>query len=331
MWLENELKSIFSRTWVPLTITLVLEFITFELLGRYQGQPGFASLSTVILILNQLSIFGIMAVGMNLVIISGGIDLSIGSLSAMSGVISALVAVNLKADSSLCVLISYTSGIAFGIITGTIMGLLIAFIEIPPFIVTLAFMSLLRGLANIITSGKPVSPLPENFLFLGRGQLMGVIPISVVTFTLVLLWGYFTTNFTRLGRHVYAIGGNEESARLSGVPVRKTKLLAYIICSSLSALAGVILASRMGSGSPKVGIGDELAVIASVVIGGTSLSGGKGTIWGTLLGLCVVFTLNTGLNWVGVETFGQQVTLGLVILTAILVDKVQGKLKIAND
>ncbi|MCX8064850.1 MAG: ABC transporter permease [Candidatus Hydrogenedentes bacterium] len=331
MWLKSWLKLIFSRTWVPLTITLILEFIAFEILGSLQGQPGFASLSTTILILNQLSIFGIMAVGMNLVIISGGIDLSIGSISAISGVISALVTVHLHIDSPIYILISYIAGVAIGLITGSIIGSLIAFIEIPPFIVTLAFMSLLRGLANIITAGKPISPLPENFLFLGRGQFLNTIPISIVIFILVFLWGYLVLNYTRLGRHIYAIGGNEVSAKLSGVPIRKTKLLVYIACSGLSALAGIILASRMGSGSPKVGIGDELAVIASVVIGGTSLSGGKGTIWGTLLGLCVVFTLNTGLNWIGVETFGQQVTLGLVILTAILVDKIQAKLKTSNE
>ena len=327
MWLKNPLKTIFSHTWVPLTTTLILEFIIFESIGRNQGQPGFASLSTIILILNQLSIFGIMAVGMNMVIISGGIDLSIGSLSAMSGVVSAFVAVHLASDFPSYILISYILGIAVGLLTGITIGSLIAFLEIPPFIVTLAFMSLLRGLANIITAGKPISPLPENFLFIGRERFLDTIPVSVIIFILIFICGHITLNFTQLGRYIYAIGGNEESARLSGVNIRKTKLIVYAICGTLSALAGVILASRMGSGSPKVGIGDELAVIASVVIGGTSLSGGRGTMWGTLLGLSVVFTLNTGLNWIGIETFGQQVTLGLVILTAILIDKLQHKLR----
>ncbi|HOK09375.1 MAG TPA: ABC transporter permease [Candidatus Hydrogenedens sp.] len=327
MWLNKGIKTFFFRSWVPLTITLVLEFIIFEFIGRQKAQPGFASFPTVILILNQLSIFGIMAIGMTFVIMAGGIDLSIGSLGAMSGVISALVAVYISSISLHFVPIAFLLGPTLGIFVGIIMGSIITFLNIQPFIVTLAFMSLLRGLANIITNGKPISPVPDNFLMLGRGMCLQIIPISVVIFGLIFFLGLIILHYTSLGRHTLAIGGNEESARLSGVPIQKVKLSIYILCSALSALAGVILASRMGSGSPKVGIGDELAVIASVVIGGTSLSGGKGSLWGTLLGLCVVFTLNSGLNWIGIETFGQQVTLGLVILTAVLIDKIQGKLK----
>lgn len=327
MWLKYSLKTILARSWVPLTTTLIVEFLVFEAIGRYQNQPGFASISTIILILNQLSIFGIMAVGMTIVIISSGIDLSIGSVSAISGVLSAYIAVNLTGEHSSHILFAYLVGISAGLLTGTTMGTLIALLDIPPFIVTLAFMSLLRGLANILTGGKPISPLPENFLFIGRERLFNIVPLSIITFTTIFILGHLILNYTTYGRYTYAIGGNEEAARLSGVPIRKTKILIYTICSALSGLAGVILASRMGSGSPKVGIGDELAVIASVVIGGTSLSGGKGSLWGTLLGLCLVFTLNTGLNWIGIETFGQQVTLGLVILIAILTDKLQQKLK----
>ncbi len=327
MWLKESIQKLFYRSWVPLTITLIIEFAIFEIIGRKQGQPGFASFSTIILILNQLSIFGIMAVGMTFVIMSGGIDLSIGSIGAMSGVISAMMAVHFASISGSFVPLSFLIGILLGMVIGIIMGSIITLWDIPPFIVTLAFMSLLRGLANIITNGKPISPVPEEFLFLGRGLWVQFIPVSIIIFGLIFFTGLIILNYTSIGRHTLAIGGNEESARLSGVPVKKTKLLVYILCSTFSALAGVILASRMGSGSPKVGVGDELAVIASVVIGGTSLSGGKGSLWGTLLGLCVVFTLNSGLNWIGIETFGQQVTLGFVILSAVLMDKLQGKIK----
>jgi len=327
MWLNQSIKTLFYRSWVPLTITLILEFVIFEIIGRNQGQPGFASLSTIILILNQLSIFGIMAVGMTFVIMSGGIDLSIGSIGATAGVISAMLAVRFASISGSFVPFSFLAGIMIGIFIGVIMGSIITLWDIPPFIVTLAFMSLLRGLANIITNGKPISPVPEEFLVIGRGMWFQIVPVSIVIFGLIFLSGLILLHYTPAGRHTLAVGGNEESARLSGVPIKRIKLFVYILCSAFSALAGVILASRMGSGSPKVGIGDELAVIASVVIGGTSLSGGKGSLWGTLLGLCVVFTLNSGLNWIGIETFGQQVTLGIVILSAVLMDKLQGKLK----
>lgn len=327
MWLKHSIKKLFYRSWVPLTITLIIEFVIFEMIGRNQGQPGFASFSTVILILNQLSIFGIMAVGMTFVIMSGGIDLSIGSIGAIAGVISAILAVYLASISGYFVPLSFFAGITLGILIGLIMGAIITIWDIPPFIVTLAFMSLLRGLANIITNGKPVSPVPEEFLVLGRGMGFQFMPVSIIIFGFVFLSGLIILHYTSAGRHTLAIGGNEESARLSGVPIKRTKLFVYTLCSAFSALAGVILASRMGSGSPKVGVGDELAVIASVVIGGTSLSGGKGSLWGTLLGLCVVFTLNSGLNWIGIETFGQQVTLGIVILSAVLMDKLQGILR----
>ncbi len=327
MWLKYNIKKLFYRSWVPLTITLIVEFIIFEIIGRNQGQPGFASFSTVILILNQLSIFGIMAVGMTFVIMSGGIDLSIGSIGAIAGVTSAILAVYCASLSAYLIPFSFFAGITLGILIGLIMGTIITIWDIPPFIVTLAFMSLLRGLANIITNGKPISPVPEQFLILGRGMGFQFIPVSIIIFGLVFLSGLIILHYTSTGRHTLAIGGNEESARLSGVPIKRIKLFVYTLCSAFSALAGVILASRMGSGSPKVGVGDELAVIASVVIGGTSLSGGKGSLWGTLLGLCVVFTLNSGLNWIGIETFGQQVTLGIVILSAVLMDKLQEKLK----
>ncbi len=331
MWLKQIIKNFFYRSWVPLTITLIVEFAIFEFIGNQQGQPGFFSLSTIILILNQLSIFGIMAVGMTFVIMTSGIDLSIGSVGAMSGVVSAMAAVHFFSISPYLVPVAFLVGILLGIVIGILMGGIITLWNIPPFIVTLAFMSLLRGLANIITDGKPISPVPEGFLILGRDMLFKFVPISIILFGMVFLVGLILLHYTSMGRHTLAIGGNEESARLSGIPIIRVKLLVYILCSVLSALAGVILASRMGSGSPKVGIGDELAVIASVVIGGTSLSGGKGSLWGTLLGLCVVFTLNSGLNWIGIETFGQQVTLGLVILAAVLTDKLQAKLKEQNE
>ncbi|HNR31538.1 MAG TPA: ABC transporter permease [Candidatus Hydrogenedentes bacterium] len=308
----------------PLLAALLLETIIFEVVGRYQGKPSFFSLDNAILILNQSSVHGVVAVGMTFVILTGGIDLSVGSMLAFAGVICALVTQWGGDPVALWIGGGWIAALALGATAGALVGLLVTRFAIPPFIATLALMSSLRGLGNLITDGKPVSPLPELYAQVGRYQLFGHVPVSVLFFIAALVCGATLLNMTRFGRYVRAIGGNEESARLSGVNVARVKLLVYAFCGGLTALAGLILSSRLGAGSPKVGVGDELAVIAAVVVGGTSLSGGRGSVGGTFVGLLVVSVLNSGLSWTGVETFGQQVTLGLVILAAVLLDKLKG-------
>jgi len=308
----------------PLAGALVLEVIVFELIGRRQGNPGFASVNIFILVLNQAAVFGVMAVGMTFVIITGGIDLSVGSLLAVAGVACAMVVDRGGEPVGLWIAAGYAVALLLGMLAGSVSGLLVTRFGIPPFIATLALMSSLRGLGNLATDGKPVSPLPDAYDWLGRYQIGGRMPVSVLLLLLVLAGGAVLLNHTQFGRHVRAIGGNEESARLSGVNVSRVKWLVYVLCSMLTAVAGLILSSRLGSGSPKVGVGDELAVIAAVVVGGTSLSGGRGSIGGTFVGLLVVSVLNSGLTWIGVETFGQQVTLGVVILAAVLLDRLKG-------
>lgn len=311
-------------TFGPLLGALILEIVVFEFIGRRQGNPGFASPTTLILVLNQSVIFGVMAVGMTFVIITGGIDLSVGSLMACGGVLCAmLVRRSGGEDVWGWIAAGWIAALVLGVLAGSLSGLLVTRFDIPPFIATLALMSSLRGLGNLATNGEPISPLPEAYTWLGRYQMGGRVPVSVVLFLMVIVTGMVLLNHTRFGRHVRAIGGNEESARLSGVNVARVKWLVYVLCSALTVIAGLVLSSRLGSGSPKVGVGDELAVIAAVVVGGTSLSGGRGSIGGTFVGLLVVSVLNSGLTWVGVETFGQQVTLGVVILAAVLLDKVK--------
>lgn len=312
-------------TYGPLLLALILEIAVFEHLGRRQGNPGFASAKIAVLVLNQSAVFGVMAVGMTFVIITGGIDLSVGSIEAVAGVVCAMVVLWGGDPVWFYVLLGWIAALLFGAAMGAFSGGLITGFNIPPFIATLAVMSSLRGMGNLITDGKPIAPLPGAYAFLGRYQIGGQFPLSVAVFLLVLVGGALLLNQTRFGRYVRAIGGNEEAARLSGVPVRRVKLLVYLLCGVLTTIGGLILSSRLGSGSPKVGVADELAVIAAVVVGGTSLSGGRGTIAGTFMGLLVVSVLNSGLTWVGVETFGQQVTLGLVILAAVLLDKVKAK------
>ncbi len=313
-------------TFGPLVLVLVAEIVIFDMIGRQQDKIGFASINTLILVLNQSASFGVMAVGMTFVIITGGIDLSVGSLMACAGVLCAML-VNWGGGEHVWawIIMGWAAAAGLGMVAGSVAGLLITQINIPPFIATLALMSSLRGLGNLATDGKPISPLPEAYNWLGRYPLGGVVPVSVVLFLFVLAGGAILLNHTRFGRHVRAIGGNEESARLSGVNVMRVKWLVYVLCGVLTAVAGLILSSRLGAGSPKVGVGDELAVIAAVVVGGTSLSGGRGSIGGTFVGLLTVSALNSGMTWIGVETFGQQVTLGVVILAAVLLDQIKAR------
>lgn len=312
-------------TYGPLLAALIIEFAAFEYIGRRHGNPGFFSVNTLMLVLNQSVVYGIMAVGMTFVIITAGIDLSVGSVLAVAGVIAAYAAHAAGDALWPYIVLGWAAAILFGVVVGALHGFFVTRFAVPPFIITLASMSSLRGLGNLGTDGKPIAPLPVEYSLLGRYRVGGELPLSVIVFVVVLIAGLLLLHHTGFGRHVRAIGGNEESARLSGVPVKRVKMLVYVICSALAALSGVILSSRLGSGSPKVGVADELGVIAAVVIGGTSLSGGRGTIVGTVMGLLVVSVLNSGLTWVGVETFGQQVTLGLVILGAVLLDKAKGQ------
>jgi ribose/xylose/arabinose/galactoside ABC-type transport system permease subunit len=275
------------------------------------------------LVLNHCAVIGVAAVGMTYVIIVGGIDLSAGSLIAFGGVICAKVVLAGGEPVGMWIGVGWLAALAAGALAGGFAALFITRFDIPPFIATLALMSSLRGLGYIIAKGQPISPMPEVYQFVGRHQIGGLVPVSVIIMLIAMLIGAIILNKTRFGRAVRAIGGNEESARLSGINVRRVKAMVYMMSGALAAAAGLILSSKLGAGSPKVGMGNELDVIAAVVVGGTSLSGGRGTIGGTLVGLLIISVLNSGLNWIGVESFGQQVTLGLVILAAVLLDRLK--------
>ncbi len=307
----------------PLLLALVVEVILFDILGRRQGAPPFIALENAILVLNQSAIYGVMAVGMTFVILTGGIDLAVGSFLALGGVLCAMAVQYGGEPVWMWLILGYGLAVAVGAGLGACAGGLITGFGVPPFIATLALMSTVRGVGNLMTDGKPIAPMPPEYAVLGRYQISEQVPISLLVFIVVLVAGWALLEHTTFGRHVRAIGGNEEGARLSGVPVRRVKFLVYVLCGALAAVAGLILSSRLGSGTPKAGLGDELAVIAAVVVGGTSLSGGRGSILGTFAGLLVVAVLNSGLTWIGVETFGQQVTLGIVILLAVLLDRLK--------
>lgn len=308
-----------------LLLAIAVECVIFEAASRHRGLPPFLSPASLLNILNQSAVYGILSVGMTFVILTGGIDLSVGSLIAFGGVTCALV-VRAGGDPVPCWLMAgWCTALGAGFIAGSLSGLLVTRLAVPPFIATLALMSSLRGLGYILAGGQPIAPLPHAYTLLGRYRIGGAVPFGVILMLAVFIAGAILLNATRFGRHVRAIGGNEEAARLSGVNVARVKWVVYSMCSTLAVTGGLLASSKLGSGDPKMGLGDELSVIAAVVVGGTSLSGGRGTIAGTFIGLLIVSVLNSGLNWIGVDSFGQQVILGAVILAAVLLDRAKSK------
>lgn len=277
--------------------------------------PTFMTLSNISNVFTQVSTNAIIAVGMTFVILTGGIDLSVGSTVAISGALAASI---IKSTNNifLAVLAAAIVGIAIGIIN----GLLISKGKLQAFIVTLATMTIFRGATLVFTSGTPISKLPEKFVEIGNGKL-GFIPIPVVITVIVLIISIYILTQTRFGRYLYALGGNEDSARLSGINTTKIKTLVYVISGFASSIAGIIIASRIGSASPNAGTSFELDAIAAVVIGGTSLAGGEGKITGTIIGALIIGVLNNGLNLMNVSPFYQSIVKGLVILIAVLLDK----------
>lgn len=281
--------------------------------------PNFLTVSNITNIFTQVSVNAIIAVGMTFVILTGGIDLSVGSTLAISGALAASI---VKSTGSIPLAV-IAAGIV-GIVIGLINGLLIARGKLQAFIATLATMTIFRGATLVFTNGTPISKLPEAFVNIGNGKI-GFMPIPVIITIVVALAGIYVLSQTRLGRYLYAVGGNEDSARLSGINTNKIKTLAYVISGFAASIAGVIITSRIGSASPNAGTGFELDAIAAVVIGGTSLAGGEGKVTGTIIGALIIGVLNNGLNLMNVSPFYQSIVKGLVILLAVLLDKKRNK------
>ena len=277
--------------------------------------PQFLKLPNIINILRQTSVNGIIAVGMTFVIITGGIDLSVGSLVALTSV----VACSFAHPGEFSVLFPLAIGLVVGLFGGFLNGFIIAKKHIAPFIVTLGMMTIARGLALVYTNGRPVINLSDNFNNIGGGYLAG-IPIPILIFGLVALFGFFILKYTRFGRYIYAVGGNEESARIAGINTKAIIMGVYTITGFLSGLAGIVLSLRVMSGSPAIGQGYELDAIAAVVIGGSSLNGGVGSIGGTVLGVLIIGVMNNGLDLLNVSSYWQQIVKGIIIIIAVLLD-----------
>ncbi|MBX9347285.1 ABC transporter permease [Chromobacterium piscinae] len=279
--------------------------------------PDFLTVNNLLNVMRQVSINALIAFGMTLVILLGGIDLSVGSILALSSVLTATL-LQAGVDPMLATLLGILAGAAMGLFN----GLVISKGKVAPFIATLATMTILRGLALVFSNGSPITGFDsELFSMLGGGYIAGLVPVPVVWMLILFAGFWFLLKKTVFGRHLYATGGNEEAARLSGVKVDRVKLWVYTASGAMSAMAGVVLTSRLNSAQPTAGTGYELDAIAAVVLGGTSLSGGRGWIFGTLIGALLIGVLNNGLNLLGVSSFYQQVIKGAVILLAVLLDR----------
>lgn len=282
--------------------------------------PGFMSTTNGLNVLRQMSVLAIAAFGASFVIFSGGLDLSVGANAALSGVLAAMAARVLEFPGG--AELSWTIGVLVGATFGLINGLIITRLHISPIITTLGTLTIGRGLALLITGGVSLFGVPSSFQGLGRGFVVpGILPIPVLIMIVVLVLAWLALRRSAFGVHVYAVGGNEEAARLSGIPVDRVKLWVYVIGGATAGLAGVILASRLGSGQAASSEGLELLVITAVVLGGASITGGQGSIWGTLAGVLIISVLANGMSIMNVEPFYQRIVTGLALLIAVGMDQ----------
>jgi len=299
-----------ARQFGTLIGLVVLCFILWTL------TPFFLTVSNLLNVAEQTSINAIVAVGMTYVILSAGIDLSVGSIVALAGVVLGLA---LRGDQPL--VLALLAAVATGAMCGLANGLLVSLGGLPPFIVTLGTMSIARGAALLVTEGRPISGFAPAFRLFATGRV-GFVPAPVIATAVVYVIAHLVLTRTTFGRYVYAIGGNEEATRLSGVAVRFHKTMIYVVSGVTSAIAAVILTARLNSAQPIAGMMYELDAIAATVIGGTSLMGGEGTLAGTLVGALIMGVLRNGLNLLGVSSFLQQIVIGSVIVVAVLLDTV---------
>jgi ribose transport system permease protein len=292
--------------------------------------PSFLTTANLLNVANQIAVIAILAAGMTLVIITGGIDLSVGSLVALSAVLGTLlIRRHAGAESATpagMVLCCLAAILACGLV-GALSGLVVTLFEVPSFIVTLGVMMMASGAAFLASAGESIYQLPDSFVWLGRGAELAGIPNAVVLMLLLYIVMYFILTRTAFGRYVYAVGGNAEAARLAGVRVSAVVVLVFALNGLLAGLGGVVMASQLKSGSPTYGQMYELYVIAAVVVGGTSLSGGEGNVFGTLLGALLIAVIQNGMNLTGVESYTQRVVLGGIIIAAVLLDRVKRRFR----
>ncbi len=307
----------FAR-WIPwgrigLPLVIVLMGVFFGAIN-----PNFWTMTNLTNVARQVSILALISVGETFAILSAGIDLSVGSLLALVSVICAQTMLQYGVAAGIL------AGVLIGAVCGLINGFLIAKARIPPFIATLAMLVGARGLALTLSGGLPIAGLPKSFLTIGAGYILG-IPIPAIIAAVVMAIGYFILSRTAFGRNVYAVGGNEEAAMLSGINVSRVKILVYLLSGVCAGIAGVVLTSRVISGQPTLGEVQELYAIAAVVIGGSKISGGYGGVGKTVLGVLVLGLLNNGLNLIRVSSYVQLIVIGVIIVLAVYVDLLRSR------
>jgi ribose transport system permease protein len=285
--------------------------------------PYFLTFNNLFNVGTQIAVIAILALGQTFVIVSGGIDLSVGSVLGLAGIVFGWA----TAVANLPLPVALALGIGSGALAGLVNGMLITLGNLPPFIATLAMLSAASGLALVISDGQPLSPIPQVILSLGSGDLFGFLPLPVIV--MLVMWALTVgiLRSTYSGRCMYAIGGNEEAARLSGISVSRQKLIIYTLSGLFAGIAGILLTARLASGDPQAGFTYELDAIAAVVIGGASLSGGVGNASGTLIGALILGVLRNGLNLLNVSAFWQQVIIGAVIALAVMTDTLRRRRK----
>ena len=298
------------------TFSIVIVFLAISIFFTFANEY-FLTWDNLLNLLRQSSINGILAIGMTFVILIKGIDLSVGSMMALAGMVAGSLATTTNPH---FVLLPILAGLATGAALGLFNGVIVAGINVPPFVVTLGMLSMARGLTLIFSDGRPIANLSQPFRWLGGGNLFG-LPVPVLILFFVFLIGWVVLSYTTFGRYVYAVGGNEKAARTSGVSTRIVTASTYVISGLLAGLAGLVLAARTTAALPQAGIGYELDAIAAVVIGGTSLAGGRGSLVGTLFGALIIGTINNGMDLMGVSSYYQQLLKGAIIVAAVIADR----------
>ncbi len=306
------LMNILQNYSMPIVLLIMVTLMTIL-------SPQFLEPRNLLNVVRQISIIAIVAFGETLVIITGGIDLSTGSVIALVSVITASLAHPGQYMLIVPILVGILSGAAMGFINGIIVSR-----DIPPFIATLGMMTAARGAALIYSGGRPITGFTPAFDFIGRGYILG-IPVPIFILAVIAVIAHILLRRTKFGKYVYAIGGNEQAAIISGINIKKYKVLTYMFSGIMAAIAGILLTSRLSAGQPTAGQGYELDAIASVVIGGTSLSGGVGTISGTVIGALIMGVLNNGLDLLHISAYWQQIVKGIIIVGAVFMDKLRRK------
>lgn len=311
----DQFKIILKKYAIVGVLLVIVVFFTI-------ASDRFLTAGNLINVTRQVAMLGISAVGMTCVILTSGIDLSVGAVMAITNVVGSMLMVNAGMPIVPAVLIT----LAIAALIGLINGLLVAYVGVPALITTLAMMTMLRGLAYVLCDGLPIWGLPESFKVLGQGYV-GPIPIPVIIMLIVFALGWLFLNRTKTGRYIYGIGGNKEAVRLSGVNTAKIETLVFVISAMLTGLAGIIMLSRINTGQPKIGTGYEMDVITGVVLGGVSIMGGEGSVFGVLVGVLITGVLSNGMILIDVSEYSQQIIKGLVLLLAVIFDTMAKKSK----